>query len=286
MSTMFATLILPTLLSVLMLGLGMSLTIDDFVRVAKKPNAIIVAMFCQMMFLPICAFLIAIYFKLQPEHAVGLMIIASAPGGSSAGLLSHLFKGDVALNISLTAINSVLCLFTMPLIVKFAVFYFFGSETDITLPLDKVAQVFMFVLGPAIIGMLIRKYYPTLTKIVEKPLRVGSIAIVLMLVGFIALSISQKINYNAHLPVVFAAVLTFNLISLFCGYYLPTWFHIKPKQATAIAMEIGIHNTTLSIFIAFTAMQMPAMAILPAIYGLIMFFTTSAFGYFVSKKNN
>ncbi len=284
MQSTFATLILPTLLVILMFGLGMSLTFADFTRIIKYPKPIIIALICQMFFLPFCAFLIAILFNLQPDYAVGLMIIASAPGGSSATLLSHLFKGDVALNISLTAVNSVLALFTMPLIVKFAVFNFFGNATDIAMPLDKIAQVFTFVLAPAIAGMAVKRFLPAVAVKTEKPIKFGSIAIVVLLIGFITYSLSQKLPGYNDLPMIVLAALTFNIVSLLCGYYVPTFLGIKHKQAIAIAMEIGIHNTTLSLFIAFTAMQMPTMAILPAVYGVLMFFTTIGFGYIVSSK--
>lgn len=286
MQTPFATVVLPTLLCILMLGLGMSLSMSDFTRVLKNPRAIIIALICQMFFLPFCAFFIALLFNLKPEFGVGLMIIASAPGGSSAALLSNLFKGDVALNISLTAVNSLLALFTMPLIVKFALFYYYGNSTDIDLPVEKVAQVFLYVLAPAAAGMLIKKFFPAISVLTKKPLMIGSIAIVLMLVGFIAFSLSQKLpNYN-DIPTVVLAVLSFNILSLLCGYYIPQLFEIDTKQATAIVMEIGIHNTTLSIFVAFTALQVPAMAILPAIYGLIMFITTTGFGFLIRKRNS
>jgi len=267
-----------------MFGLGMSLTIADFTRIIKYPKPIIIALICQMFFLPFCAFLIAILFNLKPDYAVGLMIIALAPGGSSATLLSNLFKGDVALNISLTAANSVLALFSMPLLVKFAVLYFFNNSTDIAMPLDKVAQVFTFVLAPAIAGMALKRFLPALAKKTEKPIKYGSVVIVLLLVGFITYSLAQKLPDYNDLVVVVAAALTFNIISLLCGYYLPLFFGVKHTQAIAIAMEIGIHNTTLSVFIAFTAMQMPTMAILPPVYGVLMFFTTIGFGYIVSSK--
>ena len=284
MQSTFATLILPTLLVILMFGLGMSLTFTDFARVAKYPKPIIIALICQMFFLPFCAFLIAVLFKLQPDYAVGLMIIASAPGGSSATLLSHLFKGDVALNISLTAVNSVLALFTMPLIVKFAVLFFFSSATDIAMPLDKIAQVFTFVLAPAIAGMAVKRFLPAVALKTEKPIKIGSVAIVILLVGFITYSLSQKLPSYNDLPMIVLAALTFNIVSLLCGYYVPVFLGVNHKQSIAIAMEIGIHNTTLSLFIAFTAMQMPTMAILPAVYGVIMFFTTIGFGYLVRKE--
>jgi BASS family bile acid:Na+ symporter len=267
-----------------MFGLGMSLTFTDFARVAKYPKPIIIALICQMFFLPFCAFLIAVLFKLQPDYAVGLMIIASAPGGSSATLLSHLFKGDVALNISLTAVNSVLALFTMPLIVKFAVLFFFSSAADIAMPLDKIAQVFTFVLAPAIAGMAVKRFLPAVALKTEKPIKIGSVAIVILLVGFITYSLSQKLPSYNDLPMIVLAALTFNIVSLLCGYYVPVFLGVNHKQSIAIAMEIGIHNTTLSLFIAFTAMQMPTMAILPAVYGVIMFFTTIGFGYLVRKE--
>lgn len=280
--SILSTVVLPAALGIIMLGLGLSLTIADFTRVVKFPKAVIVGLVCQMFILPFGAFFIAKGLRLPAELSVGLMLLAASPGGATANLFSHLSNGDVALNITLTAINSVLTLFTLPLIVGFSVEYFIGSEAAIAMPFKKVIEVFAIVLIPVSLGMTIKRVKPELSLKLEKPVRIAS-AILLVLV-IIAAILKDKDKIGDYFAQVGVAALLFNLISMLSGYFIPRLFNINNRQAIAIGMEIGIHNGTLAIFLALTVLNNSAMSIPPAVYSLIMFFTAGAFGYLVSRK--
>ena len=157
-----ARVLLPVALGIIMLGLGLTLTLDDFKRVARVPKAVIVGLACQMLLLPAACLGIAHLFQLAPELAVGLMLLAASPGGATANLFSHLARGDVALNITLTAVNSLLSLVTLPFIVNFSLEHFIGAGKAIPLQFDKVIQVFAIVLVPVTIGMEIGIHNGTL----------------------------------------------------------------------------------------------------------------------------
>jgi BASS family bile acid:Na+ symporter len=275
---------LPLALGIIMLGLGLTLTIADFKRVVTVPKAVLVGLFCQMAILPVACFYIARAFALPPEFAVGLMLLAASPGGATANLFSHLAKGDVALNITLTAVNSVLSLFTLPFIVNFALQAFMGEGKVIPLQFDKVVQVFIIVLVPVGIGMLIRRYKPEVASKLEKPVRIVSAVFLILVVG--AAIAGQRHQIVEMFKQVGLAALVFNVVSMAVGYFIPRLFRLPEKQAVAIGMEIGIHNGTLAIAIASapTLLNSPKMAIPPAIYSLIMFFTAAAFGWIVSKR--
>jgi len=166
------TIMLPLALAIIMIGLGLELTPKDFARVSKHPKAVLVALFCQLVLLVGIAFVICKVLNLPPLLAVGLMLLAASPGGSTANLFSYLFKGDIALNITLTAINSVIAAFTLPLIVNFAIQYFMQDGQHVSMQFSKILQVFSIILIPVCIGMLIRHYAPSFTKKLNKPLRI------------------------------------------------------------------------------------------------------------------
>jgi BASS family bile acid:Na+ symporter len=276
------TLFLPIALGIIMLGLGLSLKIDDFKRVILFPKAVFIGLFCQMILLPLLCFLIVIFFKLPPALAVGLMLLSASPGGATANLYSHLSKGDVALNISLTAVNSVLTLFTLPLIVNFSMAYFMESGEVIPMQFKKIIEVFAIVLIPVGIGMIINAKLPNISKKLEKPVKIlSAIFLVLIIVGAI---VKEKDQFAGYFQQVGLACLAFNIISMLVGYFLPQFFKINKKQSIAIGMEIGIHNGTLAIYIALSVIGNNTMSIPPAVYGLIMFFTAAAFGYLVSRN--
>lgn len=277
--------ILPVGLSIMMLGLGMGLTMADFTRLLKYPKAIIIALFCQTIILPFCAFIVAWMLRLEPEIAVGLVLIAASPGGSTANLLSNLFYGDVALSITLTALNSLLSLFTLPVIVNIALSFFIHGNEEITLPISKVLNVFALILVPAFIGILIRRYWPAFANFFAKPVRIGSMALVVLLLVYIISSLIGNKAAEDNFAIMGFAALLFNVISLLFGYYLPRLLGISSRQATSIALEIGIHNTTLAIFIAVSILERANIAISPALYGLFMFFSALTFGYFLKKEN-
>lgn len=276
------TIIMPLAIGVIMLGLGLSLTIDDFTRIIKYPKAVIVGFLSQFLILPVICLFVAKAYQLSPELAVGLMLLAASPGGATANLYSHLFNGDVALNITLTAVSSILALITLPIIVNLSLMYFMGESQYISIQFGKTLQVFAVVLIPVFIGMIIHKKRPSISAIMEKPVKISS-AILLALV-IIAVVIQNIDNMKNYFQEVGLAALSFNLLSLCVGYFLSRWLKITKRQAIAISMEVGIHNGTLAIFIAISLLNNETMAIPAAIYSLIMFFTAAAFGYFVNLR--
>ncbi|WP_448519941.1 bile acid:sodium symporter family protein [Rhodoflexus sp.] len=276
------TLFLPIALGIIMLGLGLSLTIEDFKRVVKYPKAAFIGLFCQMILLPLVCWVIAVAFGLTPALAVGLMLLAASPGGATANLYSHLSNGDVALNITLTAINSLLSLFTLPIVVNLSLLYFVGSEQAIPMQFAKIIEVFAIVLLPVSVGMIVRRYAPAFADKMDRPVKIASaILLVLVIAGA---TLRERENINTFIGQVGLPVLVFNVLSMAVGYMVPLMLRVERRQAIAIGMEIGIHNGTLAIYIALNVLQDSSMAIPPALYGLLMFFTAAAFGYWVKQK--
>ena len=275
---------LPLALGVIMLGLGLGLTIDDFKRVVVYPKAVIVGLVCQMVLLPGAAYAVAKVARLPPELAVGLMLLAASPGGATANLFSHLAKGDVALNITLTAVNSILSLFTLPFIVNFGLVAFMGEGKAIPLQFGKVMQVFAIVLVPVAIGMLVRAKKPSVAAGLEKPVRILSAVFLVIIV--LAAVLKERAHLVEYFKLVGLPALVFNVASMLVGYFVPLLVRLPRRQAIAIGMEIGIHNGTLAIAIASspTLLNNSTMAIPPAIYSLIMFFTAAAFGTIVARR--
>ncbi len=282
-STVLLAVFLPLGLGVVMLGLGLSLSLADFTRVAKYPRAVVVALVCQMVLLPLFCLAVVKGFGLPPVLAVGMMLLAASPGGATANLYSHLAGGDVALNLTLTAVNSLLSVFTLPLIVNFSLVYFLGDQTAIPLQFGKTLQIFAVVLGPVSIGMVLRKKLPALAARLERPVK-GLSALFLVLI-VIATAIGERHNLVRYFTEVGLAALVFNLVSLGVGYFVPRLVRLGRPQAVAIGMEIGIHNGTLAIAIASSPslLNNTAMSIPPAVYSVIMFLTAAAFGYWVSR---
>lgn len=274
------TLFLPIALGIIMLGLGLSLTLDDFKRVTKYPKAIGIALVCQMILLPALSFGIAGLSGLSPVLCVGLVLLAVSPGGPTANLYSHLSKGDVALNITLTAVNSVLVLFTLPVIVNLAMEYFMGAGQYIPLPFAKVVEVFVIVLVPVSLGMFIKVMAPGFADKMNKPVKI--ISALLLMVIIVSVTIREKQVLTDNFAELGVPVLLFNVLSMAVGYFVPLLFKVEKKQAIAIGMEIGIHNGTLAIYIALNVLNDSTMSIPPAIYSLLMFFTAAVFGFLVN----
>lgn len=278
--TVITTIGLPVALGIIMLGLGLSLTWADFTRVFLFPKAILVGLFVQTLLLPVVCFFVASYSGLSPTLAVGLMLLAASPGGATANLYSHLAKGDVALNISLTAINSVLSLLTLPLILNFALEHFLQEGQYIPPQTKKIVEVAAMIILPVLIGMFIRKQSESVAGKLNKPVRVLSVLILVALVA--ATLLKDKATIVEFFASVGLAALAFNVLSMFLGYVIPRLFRIEKRQAIAIGMEIGIHNGALAIFIALNVLKNNEMSLPPAIYSLIMFVTAALFGVLVN----
>lgn len=281
-ASILTDLLLPLAIGIVMLGLGLSLTLEDFRRVARYPLAVGLGLFLQVLLLPLAAFAIAIGLKLSPDHAVGLMLLAAAPGGATANIYSHLARGDVALNITLTAVNSLLCLLTLPIVLDLSLSYFLGNGQYVPPPHRKIVEVGAIILIPVAIGMLLRAKAERFALRAEMPIKIFSILVLAFLIAG-AIYIERK----ALLPSLVAvggACLAFNLVSMLTGYLAPLALRLPRGQAIAVAMEIGIHNAALAIFIALNVLRNPAVAVVPGIYSLVMYVTASAFAVWVLRS--
>ena len=273
---------LPVALGIIMFGLGLSLTPGDFARVLKQPKAVIVALLCQLVLLPAICFGLVLAFQLPPVLAVGMMMLAASPGGTTANLYSHLFRGDVAMNISLTAVNSVISVVTLPLITNFAIIYFDPFDSQLGMQWSKVLEVFAIVLVPLAIGMVVRRFWPAFAKAMDKPVRIASIIIlVVVIAGAVASNWTLLVENFARLSVI---TVVFCLISLSVGYLVPRLLKVGKRQAIAASFEIGIHNATLAIVIAQTVLGSMELSLPAAVYGVLMFFVAFGFGFLIRER--
>ena len=281
-----AVVLLPLALAIIMMGLGLSLRVEDFKRVLIFPKAVLIGLVCQMILLPTICYFIAVGFNLSPELAVGLMLLSASPGGPTANLYSHIAKGDVALNVTLTALNSLISVFSITVIVNFAMASFMQMDQVVPLQFKKVFEVCLVVLGPVSIGMLIRSKASSVAERLSSPVKIIS-ALFLVLVIVMTI-LKEKAHIVQDFKLVGIPTLLLNVLSMGIGYFVPRLFQLGKAQAIAIGMEIGIHNGTLAIFIALTVIGNSAMSTPAVIYSLIMFFTAALFGYLVNlkKENN
>ena len=282
-ASLLTNVLFPLALGVIMFGLGLGLTGEDFRRVARYPRAVLLGLGLQTLLLPWVAFALALGFGLSPELAVGLMLLAASPGGATANIYSHLARGDVALNITLTAINSLLCLLTLPLILNLSLDYFLGAGQYVPPPTKKVIEVAVIIVLPVLLGMLVRAKAAGFAARAEKPLRLLSVLVLALLI--VAAVSKEWQTLAASLAAVGLACLLFNLASMAVGYAAPLALRLPRRQATAIAMEIGIHNGTLAIFIALNVLANTTMSIPAAVYSLLMFFTAALFATWVARGN-
>lgn len=282
MGSALTTIGLPVALGIIMFGLGLSLTLGDFARVVKQPKAVVIALLCQLLLLPAICFGLVLLFQLPPVLAVGMMMLAASPGGTTANLYSHLFRGDIALNISLTAVNSVIAVVTLPLITNFAIWYFNPFDDQLGMQWSKAAEVFAIVLLPVALGMLVRRFWPKFADSMDKPVRIVSvIVLVVVIAGAVAANWTLLVDNFGRLALITVA---FCLISLAVGYLVPRWLKVGKRQAIASSFEIGIHNATLAIVIAQTVMGSVELSLPAAVYGVLMFFIAFGFGFLIRDK--
>ncbi|MFC9964038.1 bile acid:sodium symporter family protein [Nocardia ignorata] len=274
---------LPPALAVIMFGLGLSLTGADFTRVARAPKAVAVALVCQVIVLPAVAFGLVMLFDLEPLLAVGMMLLAASPGGATANLFSHLFRGDVALNVTLTAVNSMLCVVTVPLVTNLAVHQFAENETgQLGLQFGKTVQVIAIVLIPVLIGMQVRRRAPGFAARMDLPVRIASVLILAVIVA--VTMIADRAAIGGYFLDVGAITIVFCVISLTTGYLVPLAFGVSPPQAIASSMEVGVHNSAIAITLAITVLDSARIAVPAAVYAVLMTPLATLFGALVSRR--
>ena len=274
--------ILPLALAFIMFVLGLGLTGADFLRVIKQPRDFFAGAFSQIILLPIIAFILVKIWPIAPELAIGVMIIAAAPGGVTSNILTSFAKGDVALSISLTAIISLVSVITIPFIVLTSVGLL--SNTNVIEDISLIAMsrdIFLIVTVPVILGMLLRKFVSGIAlKFEPIAKKISTILFVLVLLGAIAAERENVVSYFAQAGLI---TLVLNVIMMVVAFYLAQLLGSKAEQKKCITIECGLQNGTLAIFVA-TSIFGGGMYVIPAAtYSLIMFVTSLIFVYLVRK---
>lgn len=281
--SMLTSVVLPLSLFIIMLGMGLSLVVADFTRVFGRPRAFGIGMLNQLILLPLLAFAIAWAYSLSPEFAVGLVLVAACPGGVTSNLITHVSRGDTALSISLTAINSFVTVFSIPLIVGYALDLYLSGGT-IQLPiLETMAKIFGITVLPVSIGMMIRGRAPAFAQTMERPVRLASTVLFVLIVVGIIVANWQLLKDN--LPNMLAMLLTLNLATMGLGFAMSRLTGLNLREAITITIESGIQNGTLAIVIATSILKRGDIALPGAAYGMIMFISGGAMmAYFGSRK--
>ena len=272
-ANLLTTVLLPLAIGIIMFGLGLHLRTEDFRRVLRMPKPVVVGLATQLVVLPPIAFLLCLAFALPAELAVGFMLLVASPGGATANVFSHLARGDVALNITLTALNSLVILLTLPLIVSASMGYFMTEQTAVPAPTRKVLEVALIILLPVALGMLVRARASGLADRLER--WVKPVSLLTLLVLIIVTVVREWQLILSHAATLGLACLALSVASLSIGYGVARALRLQAEQSIAIAFEIGIHNTTLAIFIALSVLKLPALSVPAAIYSLIMYFTAA-----------
>ena len=284
-SSFLTAVFLPLALFSIMLGMGLGLTPSDFKRILAEPKAVILGLMAQLLFLPLIGFLIVSVFPLSAELAVGMMILCACPGGSTSNIVTYLAKGNVALSITLTAISSLLTVFTIPFIVNFAMERFLSAGTTLQLPLiDTMVRIAAITLIPVSLGMLLHSKAPKLAARVEKWVKWLSLFFLgLIIVGLLLKERAQVADFFLQVGWVTFVLI---VIAMAVGSAIATLATLDAPSATAITIEVGIQNGTLAIAIASapTFLNTPSMAIPAAIYSLLMFIIGGLFAWWSQRQ--
>ena len=278
------TKIAPLALALIMLALGLGLTVQDFLRVAKQPKDFLVGLICQLLLLPFIAFLLLKIFNLPTEIALGVMIIAAAPGGVTSNVLTKFANGDVALSISLTAIISLISIFSVPFIVFKSADLLKVSEISNEISMIGISmKMFLVVTMPVIIGMLIRKFATNFvtsrSKLIER------FSVLLFVIVFAAIWIEEWENILSYIQQAGLITLVLNITMMIIGYYVAKLLTSGIEQRKSISLECGLQNGTLAVFVSSQLFNDVTYLIPTATYAIIMFFTSLIFVFFVKKIN-
>jgi BASS family bile acid:Na+ symporter len=264
---------LPIALFAVLFGMGLSLVPADFRRVVLYPKAKIIGLACQLLLLPAVAFALALLFRLPGELAVGLMVLAACPGGATSNVITHLAKGDTALSVTLTAVSSVVCVFTIPWIIGLSMDYFLGAGADVRLPFWKtLGQLTLVTILPILCGMAVRRLQPTLAGRLERPASIFSLVFLALI---IAVAVSREKDLVHQFIVAGPAAITLNILMMLLGFAAGWLFRLPRDQRVTIAIETGIQNGTLALGITLGLLESARIAMPSVVYCLFMFLSGS-----------
>jgi len=284
-SNFFSDILLPITLCLITLGLGLSIELRDLKNIFVFPKGVITGLAAQILLLPSIAFIIAYFTDIDPIYKVGLIIISACPGGATSNLVTFMLNGNVALALSITVLNSIFSLFTIPFIVSGGLHFFLGKDTIIHLSFgNTILNIFIIVILPAIAGITLRRYFRDFAIRIERPLRY--ILPVLLFIVYGGVLFSDKgeetlklIDYLELYP----APVLLNALAMFTGWLISKIVGLSKRNQFTIPVEVGLHNSTLAIYIAATLLGSQLMAVIPLIYGSFSFFTTWFFGYLIKR---
>tara|TARA_R110001592_G_scaffold109361_2_gene305038 strand:+ start:1523 stop:2434 length:912 start_codon:yes stop_codon:yes gene_type:complete len=289
--TFVNTQVIPVCIFLIMMGMGLSLVTDDFKRVLKYPKAVAIGLTNQLLLLPIIGFGLANIMPLEPEYAVGVMLLVLCPGGTTSNMFSHLAKGDVALSVTMTAVASLITVFTIPVVLNYSLIHFMGQGNEFQLPiLSTMFSLMKLTIVPIVIGMMIRRYAPKIAESTQVHVSRFGILFLTLLIIFLT-----YIQQDIVIPALIAAgpvSIILNISTMLLGYYSSKLFGLNLAQRTSITIEVGLQNSTLSMFMALTLLANYKMSFTPAIYTLTMLFTAGILAgmlnskYFKSKSNS
>ena len=278
------TKIAPIALALIMLGLGLGLKVEDFTRVLKNPKDFLVGLFCQLIILPLVAYVLIVILSTPTELALGVMIIAAAPGGVTSNVFTKFANGDVALSISLTAVISLISIISVPLIVFKSATLLGMTNISQEITMTGIAlKMALVVTVPVILGMIIRKFLDNF--ISSKVSIINKINAFLFLIVFIAIWVEERENIIAYLSQAGLIVLILNVVMMFIAYYFAKNFASGIAQRKCIALECGLQNGTLAVFVATQIFNDIIYMIPTAAYALIMYITAFIFLFIVRRTN-
>ena len=275
---------LPIALILIMAGVGLSLTPADFQRVFRQPRGFLLGAFAQVLLLPLAAVAIIALFKLEGELAIGLFILALCPGGTTSNLYSYLCKADVGLSVSLTAVIGFITPITIPLLGAWAIGYYSGAESVLSLPvLSTWFKLMIITVLPVLLGMALRAKWPVFACRAEPLISKFSVLVLALLIVSIALDLGDALwLYSAKAG---PAALTLNLLTMLLGYLLGNYLLHSEAQARTVCLEVGLQNGTLALLVTTGILQNQPMSVAPSVYSLLMFVSATLFTLLVLRKD-
>ncbi len=281
---LFSHYLMPVAIAYIMFGIGINLDLAEFKKTFKRPKALITGLVAQMLVLPAVAFCINIFFDINPLYKVGLILIAACPGGTTSNIVTLFLRGRLALSVTLTAFNSFLIIFTIPFIMKLAIFSYEGLEQEISLPFaSTVGNMFLTVLLPTALGMSYRYYFPGIVYRIEKLVNISmTVFLLFVFIGIFVFEDSGTAGIGAY---AFLLIPTFllNLISMFAGYLLALLLKIRNRGRFTIAIQVGLQNSALAIYVASKLLGQPEIAIVAIIYSSFTLLSTALWAFIMKR---
>jgi BASS family bile acid:Na+ symporter len=260
---------MPFVLAMIMFGMGLSLTKYDFLELGKEPKPVIIGLFGQLILLPILAYGVALGFGLSEHLAVGIMILAACPGGTSSNIISHLARANLALSVSMTAVTTIVCVFTTPLIIQFAIEKFNTNPSESFSLVSTTIGLIMITLLPVLLGIFLRHKYPKPATRSEPFFRHLSTGFLLFMI--IAISYQERDNLVQSFTLVAEAAISLNILAIITGLSLGLIFRLVKRDSVTLGIEVGVQNGSMAILIAVTFLNRPDYAITAGIYSIVMY---------------